>query len=122
MSENLPAVPEDNEPLIPRPELHDILQGAEGQEFHLTRDNCVIVEHANGYDYMDHLFLRVLGDIGYRMYGLRASPLYDYLIERGYDRWLKQYPSDITVRSYEQLLREQLDRELDEDIGGELDP
>lgn len=108
-------------PLIPRPELRDSIKLANGQEISLDRDNATIVEHGNGYEYMDHLFIRMLGDYGLRMFGLRASPFYDYLVERGYDRLIKEYPDDVTVAIWEQYEAHEMERELEKGDGHELD-
>lgn len=121
MSENLPAIPEDNEPLIPRPELTDVIPTSDGQFLEINRDNAIIVEHDNGYEEFDHLFVVIIGDLGIRLFGIHASPYYEYLVERGYDRLTKQYPNDATVQTWLNMQSKQMERELEDDTGHELD-
>lgn len=110
-----------SDPLIPRPFIEDEIHTAQGVTLTFNSDTAMLVEHANGYDYMDHLFIRKLGDHGLRLFGIRATPFYDLLVERGYDRLLKQYPSDVTVAVWEKMKASEMERELEEGLGGELE-
>lgn len=122
MSEHENDLPEQHhEPLIPREPLEDDLQLNDGRQFTLTRDNSVLVEYPGEYDYMSHLYIRLLGSYGMRLFDIKATPIYDYMVERGYDRYISKYPDDVTVAIWENMMRTQMERELEDGTGHELD-
>ena len=108
-----------SEPLIPRPALEDRFKIADGQEIHITRENAVLVFHqVEQYQDMDHLFIRKLGEHGIRIFNIHAWA--EYLIGKGYDILIRQYPDDVTVAVWTYIQTKNMDKELD-GRGGELD-
>lgn len=90
-----------------------------GEELQLTRENTTVVLHTTEqYQDMDHLFIRRLGTFGIRMFAIDTWK--EYLVERGYDVLLKEYPDDLTVAVWMNLQKQHMDRELG-GAGGELD-
>ena len=110
-----------SESLIPRPEPNpDVIMMNGGIPVVFTTETATVVEHANGYEYMDHLHVHNLGKYGLRLFNIRATPIYDALVAGGYDRLLKQYPSDETVTVYLDMQSHTMEQELG-GTGSELD-
>jgi len=105
--------------LIPRPEIKDELRSADGGVLQLNITDTTLVFHqVEQYSEMDHIFIRKLGAHGLRVFNIH--PWAEYLIGRGYDILIKQYPDDVTVAVWTNIQMQNMERELN-GTGGELD-
>lgn len=108
-----------SESLIPRPPLNDRIKLDTGQELELTRDNTTLVFHqGEKYSDMDHIFIRKLGEHGLRVFNFYHVA--EYLIGKGYDILIRQYPDDATVAVWTQIQMANMERELNGE-GNEFD-
>ena len=100
-----------SEPLIPRPPLEDRFKIHDGKEVVFNRDNAVLVFHEiEQYRDFDHLFIRKIGEHGLRIFNIHVWS--EYLIDRGYDILIKQYPDDVTVAVWTEIQMQSIDDEL----------
>jgi len=111
----------NDEPLIHREPLEDAIEMADGRRLEFNRETAVVVEHHEDYSEFDHLFISQMGAIGIRLFGIKASPIYEYLIERDYNQLYMHYPSDATILVWINMQTSQMEEELEGDVGGELD-
>lgn len=99
-----------SEALIPRPPLEDKIQTIDGQEIVMTRENTTLVFHKEKqYEDMDHIFIRKLGEHGLRVFNFHH--IGEYLINRGYDILIKQYPDDTTVAVWTNIQLQNMEQE-----------
>lgn len=104
---------------IPRPPLEDKFKIAGGQEVYIDRNNAMLIFHTvEKYREMDHLFIRKLGDHGLRIFNIHVWS--EYLIERGYDILIREYPDDVTIAVWTNIQMQNMEKELNGQ-GGELE-
>lgn len=112
-------------PLIPRPDIKDIILGEDPDgnvyQFEANLDNTQIILHKNGYERMDHVFVRLLGSHGLRLFKIASTPVGQYFTERGYDIVIRQYPNEETAAEHIELEVKEALEELENDKGHELD-
>lgn len=108
-----------SESLVPRPPLEDTITTVDGQEIVMNRENTTLVFHqAEHYSDMDHIFIRKLGEHGLRIFNFHHVG--EYLINRGYDVLIRQYPDDVTVAVWTEIQLQNMEKEWD-GTGGEFD-
>lgn len=121
--EDAPDVP--YEPIIPRPDIRDsievTLQDGSTRTIETNLDNTAYVRHLNGYERMNHIQVRLLGDFALRLFKIDATPLGDHFLERGYDIIVRQYPNDMTAAQYIQMELVDGMREWEKGDGHEFD-
>lgn len=108
-----------SESLIPRPHLEDSIQLNSDEIITITRENCTLVIHAlEQYKDFDHIHVHKVGEYGLKLFGIYQYE--DYMIGRGYDVLIRQYPDETTAAVWMDWQNKRLNKELD-GAGGELD-
>lgn len=110
-----------SESLVPRPDIHDSINIADGDPIEINLDNCMIVLHRNGYERMDHVRVRRLGGKFLMIFKIGSSPLGEYLMHRGYDILVKNWPDDATAKAHLEIEFEDGMKELEDGTGHELE-
>lgn len=105
---------------IPIPELEDNIRVFGGGHVTINRDNAEIVRHKN-FAQMDHVRVRDFGRNGLYLFNIDASPVADEIGDKGYDVIHREYPTEMTQRTWLSFTLEQLDQEIEQGKGHEID-